>query len=100
MTSSLDRKDRMSVGQVPKFEVPVDDERIKEYLNNIPWEMKFYKSVEKGLLNKAWEVKLLRKVLYRKQMHNPHYKKIIEVSLRRVLSDLSSILHEIFDKKL
>ena len=55
MTTLLDRKDRMSMGASLEVRVPFADHRLMEYLYNIPWEMKFYDGMEKGLLRKALE---------------------------------------------
>lgn len=104
MTTLLDRKDRMSMGASLEVRVPFADHRLMEYLYNVPWEMKFHGSMEKGLLRKALEGLLPDEVLYRKKnpypkTHNPHYTSIIQALLREALSDSNSILHEIFDEK-
>ena len=104
MTTLLDRKDRMSMGASLEVRVPFADHRLMEYLYNIPWEMKFYDGMEKGLLRKALEGVLPDEVLYRKKnpypkTHNPHYTELIQTLLREALSDSDSILHEIFDEQ-
>ena len=104
MTTLLDRKDRMSMGASLEVRVPFADHRLMEYLYNIPWEMKFYGGMEKGLLRKALEGVLPDEVLYRKKnpypkTHNPHYTELIQTLLREALSDSDSILHEIFDEQ-
>ena len=104
MTTLLDRKDRMSMGASLEVRVPFADHRLMEYLYNIPWEMKFYDGMEKGLLRKALEGVLPDEVLYRKKnpypkTHNPHYTELIKTLLREALSDSDSILHEIFDEQ-
>lgn len=104
MTTLLDRKDRMSMGASLEVRVPFADHRIMEYLYNIPWEMKFYEGMEKGLLRKSLEGLLPNEVLYRKKnpypkTHNPHYKELTQALLREALRDSNSILHEIFDEK-
>ena len=104
MTTLLDRKDRMSMGASLEVRVPFADHRLMEYLYNIPWEMKFYGGMEKGLLRKALEGVLPDEVLYRKKnpypkTHNPHYTELIKTLLREALSDSDSILHEIFDEQ-
>ena len=83
MTTLLDRKDRMSMGASLEVRVPFADHRLMEYLYNIPWEMKFYDGMEKGLLRKALEGVLPDEVLYRKKnpypkTHNPHYTELIK----------------------
>ena len=104
MTTLLDRKDRMSMGASLEVRVPFADHRLMEYLYNIPWEMKFYDGMEKGLLRKALEGVLPDEVLYREKnpypkTHNPHYTELIQTLLREALSDSDSILHEIFDEQ-
>ena len=104
MTTLLDRKDRMSMGASLEVRVPFADHRLMEYLYNIPWEMKFYGGMEKGVLRKALEGVLPDEVLYRKKnpypkTHNPHYTELIQTLLREALSDSDSILHEIFDEQ-
>lgn len=104
MTTLLDRKDRMSMGASLEVRVPFADHRLMEYLYNIPWEMKFYGGMEKGLLRKALEGILPDEVLYRKKnpypkTHNPHYTSIVQSLLREALNDPDSILHEIFDEQ-
>ena len=104
MTTLLDRKDRMSMGASLEVRVPFADHRLMEYLYNIPWEMKFYDGMEKGLLRKALEGVLPDEVLYRKKnpypkTHNPHYTELSQTLLREALSDSDSILHEIFDEQ-
>ncbi|WP_343290463.1 asparagine synthase (glutamine-hydrolyzing) [Turicibacter bilis] len=104
MTTLLDRKDRMSMGASLEVRVPFADHRLMEYLYNIPWEMKFYGGMEKGVLRKALEGVLPDEVLYRKKnpypkTHNPHYTELIKTLLREALSDSDSILHEIFDEQ-
>lgn len=104
MTTLLDRKDRMSMGASLEVRVPFADHRLMEYLYNIPWDMKFYGGMEKGLLRKALEGILPDEVLYRKKnpypkTHNPHYTSIVQALLREALNDSDSILHEIFDER-
>ena len=70
MTTLLDRKDRMSMGASLEVRVRfAQNHRIMEYLYNIPWEMKFYGGMEKGLLRKTLEGVLPDEVLYRKKIH-------------------------------
>ncbi|MCQ6280997.1 asparagine synthase (glutamine-hydrolyzing) [Bacillus sp. EB600] len=103
MTTLLDRKDRMSMGASLEVRVPFADHRLVEYVWNIPWEIKMYDNREKGILRKAFEGVLPEEVLYRKKSpypktHNPQYTLAVQSMLREILTDKSSILHELFDK--
>ncbi|MFW6269951.1 MAG: asparagine synthase-related protein, partial [Bacillota bacterium] len=49
----LDRKDRMSMYTGLEVRVPFCDHRLVEYVWNIPWEMKNYKNMRKGILREA-----------------------------------------------
>jgi len=105
MTTLLDRKDRMSMGASLEVRVPFADHRLVEYVWNIPWDMKMYQGREKGILRKAFEGILPEDVLYRKKSpypktHNPEYTKLVQTWMKEILQDKSSILHELFDKKL
>ena len=61
-----------------------------EYLYNIPWEMKFYGGMEKGLLRKALEGVLPDEFLYCKKIHIQkliiqHIKGLLQVNYIRLL---------------
>lgn len=104
MSTLLDRKDRMSMYASLEARVPFCDHRLVEYVWNIPWEMKRYKDREKGILRKAVEGILPDDVLYRKKSpypktHNPAYAKATRNWLVEVLSDSSSPLLPLIDKK-
>lgn len=104
MTTLLDRKDRMSMGASLEVRVPFADHRLVEYAWNIPWEMKMTGNREKGILRKALEGMLPDEVLYRKKSpypktHNPIYTDRVQMWLKDILTDKSSMLHEFFDKQ-
>ena len=104
MTTLLDRKDRMSMGASLEVRVPFADHRLVEYVWNIPWEMKMVGNREKGILRKALEGLLPTEVLYRKKSpypktHNPVYTERVQLWLKELLADQSSILHEFFEKE-
>lgn len=78
MQTLLDRKDRMSMYNALEVRVPFCDYRIAQYLYNVPWDYKEYKSYEKGLLREAMKDYLPEEVLWRKKSpypktHNPNY---------------------------
>lgn len=73
-----DRKDRMSMATGLELRVPFCDHRLVEYVWNIPWEMKYFRDREKGLLRHALAGMLPEGVLWRKKSpypktHNPAY---------------------------
>lgn len=97
MQTLLDRKDRMSMYSSLEVRVPFCDHRIVEYLYNVPWEMKDYNGVEKGLLRQAMRGYLPYQVLWRKKSpypktHNPNYKKAVSSLLTDIINDNSSPL--------
>ncbi len=101
MTTLLERKDRMSMGASLEVRVPFADHRIVEYLWNVPWEMKFLNSQEKGLLRKSLEGLLPDEILYRKKnpypkTHDPIYTNMVKQLLKEALDDETSILHILF----
>jgi asparagine synthase (glutamine-hydrolysing) len=92
MQTLLDRKDRMSMFSGLEVRVPFCDFRIVEYLYGVPWEMKDFKSREKGLLREALRGILPNEVLWRKKSpypktHNPAYLAAVSARLRQVISD-------------
>lgn len=97
MATLLDRKDRMSMASGLEVRVPFCDHRIVEYVWNIPWEMKYYGGLEKGIMRKALEGIIPHEVLYRRKSpypktHNPEYTKIVSKLLLQILDDTSSPL--------
>ena len=68
--------------------VPFCDHRIAEYMYSVPWEMKEYKGMEKGLLRHAVEgllpdeIRLRKKSPYPKT-HNPQYTSIVSGKIGR-----------------
>ena len=55
----------MSMATGLELRVPFCDHRIVEYVWNIPWDMKYYKGREKGLLRYALAGMLPEDVLWR-----------------------------------
>lgn len=81
---------------------PFADVRTLEYVYNIPWDMKFYKQNEKGILRKAFEKLLPKDVCWRKKnpfpkTHNPLYADLVADLLKERYDDPSSPLHRLFD---
>ncbi|QDI92256.1 asparagine synthase (glutamine-hydrolyzing) [Salicibibacter halophilus] len=103
MTTLLDRKDRMSMAASLEVRVPFADHRLVEYVWNIPWDQKQYKGIEKGILRKALEPVLPKKVLYRKKSpypktHHPQYTESLVEMSKQILDDRQAPLHDIIDR--
>ena len=103
MQTLLDRKDRMSMYHGLEVRVPFCDHRIAEYLYGVPWEMKEYGGMEKGLLRKAVEGLLPDDVLYRKKSpypktYDPRYTQMIAERFRELLEDNSAPIHQLINK--
>ena len=75
MATLLDRMDRTSRACGLDARVPFADERIVQYLWNVPWDMKYRNHTVKGLLRFAGEGLLPKDVLWRKK--SPYPKPII-----------------------
>lgn len=103
MPTLLDRKDRMSMAAGLELRVPFCDHRLVEYMWNVPWEMKYHNSREKGLLRYALEGMLPETVLWRKKSpypktHNPAYLEAVRGLMLAVLDDHTSPLLPFIDE--
>lgn len=103
MPTLLDRKDRMSMAAGLELRVPFCDHRLVEYVWNIPWEMKFYRKREKGLLREALTGFLPDDVLWRKKSpypktHNPSYLKAVKDLTLDMLEESSSPILPLISK--
>ncbi len=104
MQTLLDRKDRMSMYTGLEVRVPFCDYKIAEYLYTVPWEIKNLSGREKGLLRTAMEGVLPESILWRKKSpypktHNPAYFEAVKNILRDILSNPSSPIFDIINKK-
>lgn len=104
MPTLLDRKDRMSMAFGLEVRVPYCDHRIVEYVWNVPWAMKNYRNREKGLLRQSLTGVLPDDVLWRKKSpypktHNPAYLATVSRWATEILSDASSPLVPLVDRK-
>ena len=102
MQTLLDRKDRMSMYSALEVRVPFCDHRIAEYLYGVPWEMKDYKGMEKGLLRYAVRDLLPKRILWRKKSpypktFDPVYSELVTDRLNRVLADKTAPIHALVD---
>lgn len=104
MQTLLDRKDRMSMYWGLEVRVPFCDHRIAEYLYGIPWEMKDYKGMEKGLLRYAMQGFLPQEILWRKKSpypktFDPHYTELVTQRMEALLQSNDAPLFQLVDKK-
>jgi asparagine synthase (glutamine-hydrolysing) len=104
MQTLLERNDRMTMGASMEVRVPFADHTIVEYVWNIPWAMKNSGGMEKGILREAFEDMLPNEVVYRKKnpypkTYHPQYTALVQQQLQQMLSNKSSVLHELFDKE-
>lgn len=104
MSTLLDRKDRMSMATGLEVRVPFCDHRIVEYMWNVPWDIKFYKKREKGLLREAFSKELPKEVVWRKKApypktYNPIYLSAVKDRLSSIIKDINSPIREITDKE-
>lgn len=103
MPTLLDRKDRMSMYTGLELRVPYCDHRLVEYVWNIPWEMKYYKDREKGLLRQALTGYLPQDALWRKKSpypktHNPMFLEEVRKLTLSVLNDETAPIMPFVDR--
>lgn len=103
MQTLLDRMDRTSMYSGLEARVPFADHRIIEYIWNVPWDMKNYNGVVKGLLREASRGFVPDEVLFRKKSpypktYDPKYEKLLESRLIDIIEDNNSPLLQFIDK--
>lgn len=103
MPTLLDRKDRMSMACGLEVRVPFSDHRLVEYVWNIPWYLKNYKNMSKGILRLALQDLLPDEVLFRPKspyprIHHPQYERLIRQKLQSIVEDNHSPLHSLINK--
>lgn len=104
MATLLDRMDRTSRYCGLDARVPFADERIVQYLWNVPWDMKYKNHTVKGLLRFAGEGLLPKDVLWRKKSpypktYNPFYEKMLGEELKGVLARPDAPVKQFLDEK-
>lgn len=104
MQTLLDRCDRTSMHTGLEARVPMADYRIMEYLWNVPWEMKCYNGIVKGLLRKAGENHLPEDVLYRRKSpypktYDPAYENLLKMEIKKVIQSTTEPLCELIDPR-
>lgn len=104
MVTLLNRKDRMSMANSLEVRVPFADYRLVEYAFNLPSNIKLLDGREKGLLRKALEGILPDDIVYRKKSpypktHNPIYTELVCNIMSNIVSDNTSPILSLIDKK-
>lgn len=90
MQTLLTRKDTMSMACGLEMRVPFADERIVEYVYNLPWAMKSLDGREKGVLRAAFEDMLTPEVAWRKKspypktFHPAYFQRVMALYRRRL----------------
>ena len=100
MPTLLDRKDRMSMAVGLEARVPFCDHRLVEYVWNIPWPMKHYNGMEKGILRMALDGIVPADVLYRRKSpypktYHPEYLAAVRSGVLHLLDDHTAPLNRI-----
>lgn len=102
MQTLLDRMDRTSMHTGLEARVPFADHRIVEYAWNVPWEMKCYGGIVKGLLRAAGKEYLPEEVLYRKKSpypktYDPAYERLVRRKMLEVIEDGNAPVNVLID---
>ena len=84
---------------------PYCDERLAQYVFNVPWEMKRMLGVEKGLLRAAVRDLLPESLLMRRKSpypktYHPAYADAVRLRLRAILEDSHAPLNAVADRKM
>lgn len=98
----LDRSDRMSMANNLEIRVPFTDYNLVEYVYNIPWTIKNYGDMEKGILREAFKDILPDEILNRKKSpypktYNPTYTKMVKDMLIKIIEDKNNRIKELVD---
>jgi asparagine synthase (glutamine-hydrolysing) len=98
----LDRKDRLSMANGIEVRVPFCDDRLVEYLYNVPWSMKTHDGREKSLLRSA--TGHLLPAIIRDRVKSPYpvtqdpaYHKAIHSEFTDMLADPNAPVHQLID---
>ncbi|AGB40781.1 asparagine synthase, glutamine-hydrolyzing [Halobacteroides halobius DSM 5150] len=99
----LDRKDRMSMYTSLEVRVPFCDHRLVEYVWNIPWEMKNYGGMRKGILRAALKGLLPEDIRTRPKnpypkTFDPAYFEATRSWLLDILNNPNAPLHDLIDQ--
>ncbi len=98
------RSERIGMNSGLEIRMPFCDQKLVEYMWNVPWSFKAYNGREKGLLRMCFEDVLPEEILWRKKnpfpkTHNPEYEVLVKNALKTILNDKTSPVLEIINKK-
>ena len=104
MTNLQERALRMCEGAGLRVLTPLCDERLAEYVYNVPWDMKFMGGQEKGLFRAAVRDLLPDRLLKRVKSPypktcSPEYGQIVRQMALRLTADRDAPIFEIIDRK-
>jgi asparagine synthase (glutamine-hydrolysing) len=100
----LQRADRVSMAVGLEVRVPYCDHRIVDYATSIPWQMKAKDGRMKAVLADAIAPFVPRSTLERKKsgypgIHDPLYEAAVVAQAKRIITDPSSPLADVFDAR-
>ena len=103
MVTLLNRMERCSAQADLTARVPFADRALAEYIYNAPWDMKLRGGVVKNLLRESFRDIVPEEVLFRKKSpypktYHPAYEKLLQDSLREIITDTASPLHNFVEK--
>lgn len=102
MANLQERAQRMCEAHGVEVLTPYSDDRLVQYLYNVPWELKALRGHEKGLLRSAMEGLLPEELLWRKKSpypktYHPEYARLVCAALASVLRDPSAPILQLVD---
>ena len=102
MPNLQERAVRMCAAQNLSVLTPFCDERLVQYVYNVPWSMKTMRGAEKGLLRMAMQDLLPEALLWRKKSpypktHHPEYANLMRIRMQKILNDPSSPILDLVD---
>ncbi|MBQ9987243.1 MAG: asparagine synthetase B, partial [Erysipelotrichales bacterium] len=98
MQTLLMRMDGITASVGIEARVPFADKDIIDYVYNIPWSMKYYEGIEKGILREAFKSELPKEILTRKKSpypktYHPKYTEVISELLRQEMKNNPMLLY-------
>ena len=104
MTTLLDRKDRMTMYSGLEVRVPFADDKLIDYIYNVPWDFKFHNGVVKGLLRDSAGFLLPKEVKYRRKSpypksYDPKYERLLKQEMTNIFSHSKEPINELIDNR-
>lgn len=102
MTTLLDRKDRMTMYSGLEVRVPFADDKLIDYIYNVPWDFKFHNGVVKGLLRDAAGFLLPKEVKYRRKSpypksYDPKFEKLLKKEMYNIINHPNEPINDLID---